>query len=64
MRNTLLLQQSQNRQNALQQSSEIVLPSLILLFEGLKRAYAGKERITRLIFLKIYHIDLSSDQEG
>jgi hypothetical protein len=36
------LLQSQNRPSALQECSKEILPSLILLFDGLKRAYAAK----------------------
>lgn len=36
------LLQSQNKPTALQECSKEVIPSLILLFDGLKRAYAGK----------------------
>lgn len=35
--------QSPNKPMALQECSKEVLPSLILLFDGLKRAYAGKK---------------------
>jgi hypothetical protein len=36
------LLQSPNKPMALQECSKEVLPSLILLFDGLKRAYAGE----------------------